>query len=127
MSRERAFTLLEVLIALVLVFVGLLMTMTVTWQYRDVARRIDAHTEAMRALDVLHETARGAGLAVDSSGQVIGDLGLPEPITAENLYLWADLAPGHRQGLIEVRLRVTYTVDERRFERYLDTYLWIPP
>lgn len=129
-AGARGFSLIEVTIAFLLFGVVLLLGMAVQAETYAWQRRLDAHDEALAALEASVEGVRSGGLILDASGQIDAD-NLPVPPADERRselltveVVETSLVPvGFRQATITVR----YGVAGQPYERSVVTYLWTPP
>ncbi len=121
------FTLLETLVALSLLAVAMLLTLSLVYQEPRVLRRLDAHEQALQALEQVTEAIR-AGRTVGSGRQLVDSswLHLPEDPAAQDLEVWSELVEASGSGLFELTLTAHYRVGQRRFERSLETLVWEP-
>ncbi len=109
-GRESGFSLIEVLIALVLVGTALLLGMGLALQQPRIVRRLDAERQAFRAMESTLEAVR-AGVV------------LPAP---KDLKIQMQVEPTSTPGLFQVTLCATYEVDHRKAEKVLRTLVWSP-
>ncbi len=129
-ARRAGFSLVEVLVALSLLAVALLFSMSLVAQEPQVERRLAAHAEAYAVLDTLHEAIR-AGMALPDRPERLDWRALydppPELRAARELSVWSQLETLSPPGLFRVTLRARYFVGERSFDRTLETMIWRPP
>ncbi len=127
-ARSSAgFTLLESLVALVLIGVILLLTLSLMAQEPQIQRRLDAHVEVLDILEGAHESLR-AGRPI-LQGRQIFDWRAFEPTGglrfAQDLQMWIEAFPyGTVDGLFQVHLRARYAVGRQTFDREVTTIAW---
>lgn len=125
--RSAGFTLIESLVALVLIGVILLLTMALMAQEPQIQRRLDAHVEVLDILDGAHESLR-AGRPI-RQGRHPFEWKAFQPSgglrSAQNLEMWIEAFPyGTVNGLFEVHLRARYFVGQESFDREVTTIAW---
>ncbi len=124
---SAGFTLIEALIGLSLIGVAMLLTMSLMAQQPAIERRLDAHHEALRLMEMELELLRSA-VAVPQDGAI--DLtGLPQPArpAAGHLQMWADVEALPGRNLYQLQLKTTYIVDGQLFDQTLETMIfWTP-
>lgn len=111
-GRESGFSLVEVLIALVLVGTALLMGMGLALQQPRIVRRLDGERQAFRAMESTLEAVRA---------------GVVPPPAPKGLKIHMQVEPAGTPGLFQVTLQATYEVDHRKAEKVLRTMVWSPP
>ena len=123
---QSGFSLLEALIALVLLGVALLLGMELLLQNPRIVRRLDGERQAFRAMESTLEAVRAGAIPLTSSdlGRYSTAVGLPAP---EDLAISMQVDPAGLPGLFQVTLRATYTVDQRKIQKELQTMVWSPP
>jgi prepilin-type N-terminal cleavage/methylation domain-containing protein len=123
---QSGFTLLEALIALVLLGVALLMGMELVLQNPRMVRRMDGERQAFRAMEATLESVRAGAIPL-----VTADLGAYS--TAVGTRASPDLAITMQvdltdvPGLYQVTLQAQYTADKRKVQKELQTMVWSPP
>ena len=125
-GRESGFSLVEVLIALVLVGTALLMGMGLALQNPRIVRRMDSERQAFRAMESTLEAVR-AGVIPLQTAQMDGfatAVGTPAP---KDLKVHMQVEPAGTPGLFQVTLRARYEVEGRKIEKMLRTLVWSPP
>jgi prepilin-type N-terminal cleavage/methylation domain-containing protein len=125
-SRERGFSLVEVLIALVLVGTALLMGMGLALQQPRIVRRLDGERQAFRAMEATLEAVR-AGVVPLQTAELDGfvtAVGTPAP---KNLRIQMQVDPEGTPGLFQVTLLARYEVEHRKVRKTLRTLVWSPP
>jgi prepilin-type N-terminal cleavage/methylation domain-containing protein len=125
-ARQSGFTLLEALIALVLLGVALLMGMELVLANPRIVRRTDAQRQAFRALESTLEAVRaGAIPLVDQQlDGFVTAVGTPAP---RDLNILMEVEPTEPAGLVKVTLKARYNLEGRKFEKEIQTLVWNPP
>jgi len=127
--RAPGFSLIEVLVALTILGVVLLFSMSLLAQEPQVRRRLAAHREALEVIETVHEEVR-AGMRLSLTGRRIDWQRLDDPprelAAAEDLAVWAEVVEARPLGLYRVTLRARYFVGNQPFERRLETMIWRP-
>ena len=123
----RAFTLLEVLVALAVLGLALVSTLTLVSGHAAMDRRLDGHLKVIAALEAEHELIRsGAELPLLEGEHPLTPLAAPgDPV--RDFRLWARVKPRNPTGLYEVTLLCRYSIDRGSYERELELRLWRPP
>ncbi len=123
--KSRAFTLLETLVALVIL--GIALISMVGWLARSAAieNRLDLHRVAIRELEAQHEALRAGcclpgtdGLYTLSPITDISALGTPK-ITLE-------VKPQSKAGLYGLVFKLKYGIGQERFEKQVEALSWRP-
>jgi prepilin-type N-terminal cleavage/methylation domain-containing protein len=119
--RGRGFSLLEVLVALVLLGVALLLGGALIGQQRAALERLDAHRDALRAMEATLEALRSGSRPLTSSVE-------SWPSTsAQNLRLTVEtVCIEPPQGLWRVRVEARYEAAGDVHERKVETRLFRP-
>ncbi len=134
LSRRRSpvhggFSLLETLVALTLMGMVLLFTLSILAHETRIGRTTAAHNEALDILDTVHEAIRaGLPLAVGSELLDWAELYDPphEATIAERLTIAVEVRALTPSGLYHVTLIARYAVGPWPFERRLETMIWRP-
>ena len=116
-------------VALALLGLLLLFTLTLIWLEIGAGRRLAAHREALGALESTLERVRAGFPWPAACGSEAGVSLLPAPgkkPVAEGLRVCSHLEGLAPSGLYRLRLRARYRVGPRPFERQVETYLWRP-
>jgi prepilin-type N-terminal cleavage/methylation domain-containing protein len=126
LKRQGGFTLLEVLVALVVLGVALLLGMALVLQNPRIVRRADDERQAFRALESTLEAVR-AGVIPLQTSQLDGfvtAVGTPAP---KDLTIAMQVDPTGLPGLYEVTLSARYSFARQKFVKRLRTMVWSPP
>lgn len=124
--RPNGFSLLETLLALLLIGVVLLFTLGILQLSPGVERRIAAHRDALNALESTLESLR-ADAAFPAEGPVdVAGLPLSTDSAAQNLRIFAEVEILPGRSLRRVKLTARYEVFGRTFERDLETMVFSP-
>jgi prepilin-type N-terminal cleavage/methylation domain-containing protein len=125
-GRESGFSLVEVLIALVLVGAALLMGMGLALQNPRIIRRLDSERQAFRAMESTLEALRAGAIPLQTSelDGFVTAVGTPAP---KDLKIHMQVEPAGTPGLFQVTLRASYEVERRKVEKMLRTLVWSPP
>ena len=123
---QRGFTLVEVLIALVLLGVALLMGMELLVQNPRMVRRMDGERQAFRAMESSLEAVRAGAIPLmkQDLGSFVTAVGNPAP---KDLAVSMEVAPTGLPGLFRVILHARYSVDRKTVRKTLQTMVWSPP
>src|SRR3954447_16733309 len=125
-SGQSGFSLLEALVALALLGVALLLGMELLLQNPRVVRRLDGERQAFRALESTLEAVRAGAIPLVTSdlGGFSTAVGSPAP---KDLAISMQVDPAGLPGLVQVTLRATYTMDQKKVQKELQTLVWSPP
>ena len=116
----RGFTLVETLVALVLLTLALLLGLGLVLQHPRIVRRLDAQREAIHSLEATLEALRAGALPLASQT-------LP-PVGPRKMALSIRIEPeSYPPGLYRVQVSVSYLVEGQPRERSVETLLWRPP
>jgi prepilin-type N-terminal cleavage/methylation domain-containing protein len=123
---QGGFSLLEALIALVLLSVALLMGMELVLQNPRMVRRMDGERQAFRAMESTIESVRAGVIPLLSAdlGTYRTAVGRPAP---EDLAISMQVDRTELPGLFQVTLQARYTTDNHKFQKELQTMVWSPP
>ena len=122
-GRQSGFSLVEVLIALVLVGMALLMGMGLALQNPRIVRRTDAERQAFRALESTLEAVRSGAVPLQTSVLEGFATAVGNPAPADLVVLMQVDSTG-LPGLYEVTLYARYTVEQRKVQKSLKTMIW---
>ncbi len=128
-ARRSGFSLLETVVALALLGMALLFSMSLIAQEPLIQRRLAAHAEALSVLDTLHEAVR-AGMSLPLVPKRLDWQSLYDPprelSAARDLAVWAEVETLAPEGLYKVTLKARYFVGTESFDRTLETLIWRP-
>ncbi len=126
-SAARGFTLLETLIALSLLAVAMLLTLSLIYQEHMALGRLTAHEQAFRALEQTLEAIR-AGRTVPLGKELVdsGWFLLPEDLALADLQIWSERQEESATGLYRLTLTARYWAGRRWYTRSLETLVWYP-
>lgn len=124
-SQQAGSTLIEALVALVLLTVVLLAGLSLLSQEPRADRRLRAHQEAVRAAEAALEELRGSDspLAPGSRPVAVGSGGEG---AAEELAVRLRVVPAGLAGLYEASATVVWKVSGQRHLETVRTLLWSP-
>jgi len=125
------FTLIETLVALVLVATAVLVGVGLAWQERMLSRQLAAQGEAQQAVGATIEGIRAGNAAYQPLSQYLGDYKLvplpwpPEPDgAARGLAVWVKFEEGDYLNLFELSAEARYQIGEKVERRGLQTMYW---
>jgi len=123
---QSGFSLLEALVALVLLGVALLLGMELLLQNPRMVRRMDGERQAFRAMESTLEAVRAGAIPLVTSdlGGFATAVGSPAP---KDLAISMQVDRAGLPGLFQVTLRATYTMDQKKVQKELQTLVWSPP
>jgi prepilin-type N-terminal cleavage/methylation domain-containing protein len=124
--RHAGFSLLEVLIALVVLGVALLLGMALVLQNPRIVRRTDDERQAFRAMESTMEAVRAGAIPLQTSqlDGFVTAVGTPAP---RDLTIWMQVEPTGLPGLYQVTLSARYSFARQRFVKRLRSMVWSPP
>ena len=128
-TKDAGFSLIETLVALMLIGMALLLTMSLLAQEPLVLRRLRAHSEALEVLDAVHEAIRAGMSLSPGSARLEWQLLYDPPRaleTATDLVIFSEVEAQSPRGLYQVTLRARYFVGHQSFDRVLTTRIWRP-
>jgi prepilin-type N-terminal cleavage/methylation domain-containing protein len=116
---QSGFSLVESLIALLVISVGLLMGLPLIQQQPGIVKRLDARHVALREIESTLEAMRSGSMPLESI-HLPGGKGQPS--------LWIDVQPetGAPAGLQHVTVRALWRIQSRDFEKRVETLVWSP-
>ena len=119
LRSQRGSTLIEALVALLLITVALLMGLPLIFEQPRIVRRLDAQRLALSALDSTLEALRAGALPLQSARYGAG--------TPNDPVVWVDVEPEIQPpDLYRVTLRARYEVRGKTRERQIETFVWRP-
>ena len=119
LRAPHGFTLIETLVALVLLTLALLLGLGLVLQQPRIIRRLDAQREALHTLEVTLEALRAGALPLTSQElPPVGPRGMTPSVEVE--------PAGYPPGLYHVEVRVRYVVERQPRERAVESLLWRP-
>ncbi|HSS77547.1 MAG TPA: prepilin-type N-terminal cleavage/methylation domain-containing protein [Thermoanaerobaculia bacterium] len=123
---QGGFTLLEALIALVLLGVALLLGMELVLQNPLMVRRMDDERQAFRAMEATLESVRAGTTPLVTADLDRYSTAVGKPARSD---LEIDMTVDRTDvpGLYQVTLRARYTADKRKVQKELQTMVWSPP
>ena len=125
---QRGFSLLETLVALSLLGVAMLMTLSLMFQEPRVVRRLTAHEQVLRALEETLEGIRAGRIVQVGQHRVDPEAwSSPAAPVAQDLSMWTVREEESASGLYRLSLMARYRVDGRWFDRTIETKGWSPP
>ncbi|MEE8525726.1 MAG: prepilin-type N-terminal cleavage/methylation domain-containing protein [Thermoanaerobaculia bacterium] len=128
-TKNAGFSLIETLVALMLIGMALFFTMSLLAQEPWVLRRLRAHGEALEVLDTVHEAIRAGRSLAPGSARLDWQRLYDPPRTldtATNLVIFSEVETLSPRGLYQVTLRARYSVGNQSFDRVLTTMIWRP-
>ena len=111
--------------ALSLLGVAMLLTLSLMFQEPRVLRRLAAHEEVLRALEEILEGVR-AGRVVGPGRQLVNWVPRGEDPVAQDLLIWTEREEESGSGLYRLSLVARYRVGDQWFDRALETRVWSP-
>lgn len=121
----KGFTLLESLVALVVVALALLLGYGFMMRQPRALERLDSGNEALRAIEASLETLRAGAISLES-GFLEPGIAYPPPLEADDLMVDLDVAVTETSGLWAVTLEARYRVGRSIHRRRLQSLIWRP-
>jgi type II secretory pathway pseudopilin PulG len=121
----RGFSLVEALVALLILELALLMGLALLLEQPRIVRRLDRQRQTIRSLESTLELVR-AGLVPLQSGRVelwLAAAGAPPPLDTS---LWLEVEPASPPGLFHVKVQARYVAAGRLRTREVETLVWSP-
>ena len=117
---SSGFSLVESLIALLVVSVALLMGLPLIQQQPGIVKRLDAQHVALREIESTVEALRSGAMPLQS---------IHLPASPGQPSLWVDVQPetDAPAGLHHVTVRALWRIHGRDFEKRVETLIWSPP
>ena len=125
-ARRRGLSVLEVLVALALVAVAAAMSASLVAQEPRTLERLEAHREALAAIDMTLDAVRAGRLPLADGDLDPVALGFPNSVVQLRLQLRLEISPEVPAGLSRVRASARYAVQGRLFERQVETLIFTP-
>jgi prepilin-type N-terminal cleavage/methylation domain-containing protein len=117
---SSGFSLVESLIALLVLSVALLMGLPLIQQQPGIVRRLDAQHVALREIESTLEALRSGAMPL-ASIHIPGSPGQPV------LFVDVQPEPGAPAGLYHVTVRALWRIQGRDVEKSVETLVWSPP
>ncbi len=114
----RGFTLVETLVALVLLTLALLLGLGLVLQHPRIVSRLDAQREAIHSMEATLEALRAGAPLKSQDLPTVGPHKMKISIQIE--------PASHPRGLYSVRVSAHYVVEGQPRERSVETLLWKP-
>lgn len=114
------FSLVESLIALLVLSVALLMGLPLIQQQPGIVKRLDAQHVALREIESTIEALRSGSMPLQS---------IHLPASPGQPSLWVNVQPetDAPAGLYHVTVRALWKIQGRDFEKKVETLIWSPP
>jgi prepilin-type N-terminal cleavage/methylation domain-containing protein len=114
------FSLVESLVALLVISVALLMGLPLIQQQPGIVKRLDAQHVALREIESTLEALRSGSMPLQS---------IHLPASPGQPSLWVDVQPetDAPAGLYHVTVRALWKIQGRDFEKKVETLIWSPP
>jgi prepilin-type N-terminal cleavage/methylation domain-containing protein len=117
---QSGFSLVESLVALLVLSVALLMGLPLIQQQPGIVKRLDAQHVALREIESTLEAMRSGSMPLQS---------IHLPASPGQPSLWVDVQPetDAPAGLFHVTVRALWKIQGRDFEKKVETLVWSPP
>lgn len=125
LRRGLGFTLIESLVALLLVTMAMLLAHRLSLQLPGTVKRLQAGNAAMRAIESSLETLRAGNLPL-MDDVLMPPVAYPEGNPVEGLILVMDVEPAPTIGLYEITIEARYMVGQQTLRRRVQTMVWRP-
>ena len=123
---RRGFTLLEALVALLLLTLAMLLGYGFMMRQPQATARLDAGDDAMRALEASLETLRSGALPLEP-GMLQPLIAYPPPTRAADLLIdLEEVTPTDTPGLFAISLEARYRVGRTIHRRQIQSLIWSP-
>jgi prepilin-type N-terminal cleavage/methylation domain-containing protein len=123
-SRD-GFTLLEALVAMIVMALALLLGYGFMMRQPQVMQRLDAGDEALRAIEASVETLRAGAIPL-KSGFLEPGIAYPPPHRAAHLVVDLEVTSTDVPGLYALNVEARYRVGRSIHRRRIETLLWSP-
>jgi prepilin-type N-terminal cleavage/methylation domain-containing protein len=124
-GSRNGFTLLESLVALVVVALALLLGYGFMMRQPQAIQRLDAGDEALRAIEASLETLRAGEIPLES-GFLEPGIAYPPPQRAAELVVDLDVTSTEIPGLYALNVEARYRVGRSIQQRRVETMVWSP-
>lgn len=124
-SRSAGVTLLEALIALLVLAVALFLAMGLIVRQPSAAKRLASSDEALRSIEAAIETIRSDSVPLQPR-TLAAPSDYPLPLETEELLLQLEIEPGDVEGLYQVAVEARYKVGRQMHRRRVETMVWRP-
>lgn len=124
-GADNGFTLIEALVALMVVTMALLLGYSMMIRQPRASERLDAGDEALRAIEASLETIRAGALPLES-GFLQPGIAYPPPVRARELMVDLDVTSTGTPGLYAVSLEARYRVGPSIHRRQIESLIWAP-
>ena len=122
---ENGFTLIEAMVALMVVAMALLLGYSFMIRQPRAIERLDAGDEALRAIEASLETIRAGAIPLES-GFLQPGTAYPLPVRAKELMIDLDVTAADTPGLYAVSLEARYRIGPSIHRRQVETLIWSP-
>ena len=124
-NAESGFTVIETLIALVIICIALLLGMGLLLQQPRVLHRLDAQRQALRAIESTVEALR-SGLLPLEDAEYVGYNTAVSSSWGKDLTVDVTVETTETLSLYKVHVEAHYTADGHPHTRAVDTMFWRP-
>jgi prepilin-type N-terminal cleavage/methylation domain-containing protein len=121
----NGFTLVEALVALIIVAMALLLGHGLVMRQPRAIERLDAGDEALRSIEASLETLR-AGAIEFESGFLEPGIAYPPPANTKQLMIDLEVTATETPGLYLVDLEARYRVGRSMHRRHVQSQIWRP-
>lgn len=121
----RGFTLLEALVALLILSLAMLLGYGFMMRQPQAMTRLEAGDEALRAIESSLETLRAGAIPLEP-GMLQPVIAYPPPTVAADLLLDLEIEPTETPDLYSVHLEARYRVGRSIHRRHVQSLIWSP-